>query len=334
MVEHDAQEKERELQRALNEGLLTLLERFDNDYLGKRLRRQVDHVARFFGAGRPGLHFEELRIVFAWVERALRLSGLAERAEENVLSPEVSFNRFELVGLPPSFDGLRVLHLSDLHLDCPTNGGRSLALAISEMVRNLEFDLCVLTGDFRYATRGDYLPAMRELSLLMPALRCPLGIYGVLGNHDFIEQVPLLEHVGVTMLVNEAVALERGDEALWLVGVDDPHFYHTDALEQASRTLPEHAFAIGLVHSPELAARAASLGRLALYLCGHTHAGQLCLPGGRAPYLNARCPRRLCAGAWREGELAGYTSRGTGSSGLPARLNCPPEIALHRLYRV
>ncbi|MBW2735933.1 MAG: metallophosphoesterase [Deltaproteobacteria bacterium] len=332
MVSDDALRQDRELEQALNEGLLTLLDRFDHDYLGRRLRHQVDHIARFFGAGRPGLHLEELELLFSWVERGMHLLGLAEHAEKNVLELEVSFNRFNLPGLPPAFEGLGVLHLSDLHLDCPISHGKSLSAAIGERVRDLDFDLCVLTGDFRFATRGDYLPAMRELSQLMPFLRCPLGVFGVLGNHDFIEQVPLLEHLGVTMLVNESRAIERGGDTIHLVGVDDPHFYHTDDLRRACVDLPDDAFAIGLVHSPELAGQAARMQRLALYLCGHTHGGQLCLPGGRALYLNARCPRRLCAGRWRVGDLAGYTSRGTGSSGMPARFNCPPEVALHRIY--
>jgi len=68
-------------------------------------------------------------------------------------------------------------------------------------------------------------------------------------------------------------------------------------------------------------------------LCGHTHGGQICLPGGYALTWDARCPRRLAAGAWSYGDMAGYTSVGSGSSVVNARLNCLPEITVHELRR-
>jgi hypothetical protein len=68
-------------------------------------------------------------------------------------------------------------------------------------------------------------------------------------------------------------------------------------------------------------------------LCGHTHGGQICLPGGYPLTWDARCPRRLAAGAWSYGGMAGYTSVGAGSSVVNARLNCLPEITIHRLCR-
>ena len=74
-----------------------------------------------------------------------------------------------------------------------------------------------------------------------------------------------------------------------------------------------------------------AIAGVGLMLSGHTHAGQVCLPGGVPVITNAACPRRMCRGAWRFGHMLGYTSAGTGSSGLDARLNCPPEAVLHRL---
>jgi predicted MPP superfamily phosphohydrolase len=168
------------------------------------------------------------------------------------------------------------------------------------------------------------------MEILAPALACPLGAWGILGNHDAIEEVPYLERLGIRMLVNESVALERDGQQLWLVGLDDPHFYGTHDFQRALSGVPAAACKIGLIHSPEISAEAKRHG-IALYLAGHTHGGQLCLPGGHAPYQNARCPARLARGEWREGRMVGYTSVGAGSSGLPARLNCDPEIALLEL---
>jgi predicted MPP superfamily phosphohydrolase len=154
----------------------------------------------------------------------------------------------------------------------------------------------------------------------------------VLGNHDFVEIVPPLEAAGLRFLLNESIAVERGGDRLHLVGVDDPHYYETDNLEDALAGLPDDEPKVLLCHSPELYRPAAACG-LDLMLCGHTHAGQICLPGGIPLLTNARCPRRLRVGAWRYRELAGYTSAGTGSCGVPVRFFCPPEMTLHELRR-
>jgi hypothetical protein len=148
-----------------------------------------------------------------------------------------------------------------------------------------------------------------------------------LGNHDCIEMLPELEQAGVAMLVNDAQPLRRGKDSLWLVGVDDPHYYRCHDLELALRKRPATAFTVLLAHSPEIFREAASAG-IRLYLCGHTHGGQICVPGLGSVFTHSRAPRRTAAGPWREGEMIGFTSRGAGASGLPLRFNCPGEIAL------
>jgi predicted MPP superfamily phosphohydrolase len=243
----------------------------------------------------------------------------------------VSHNTFALPSLPSAFSGLRILHLSDLHIDCDAPSAAHLGARIGAAIGGLRFDLCLITGDFRYTTHGPYDDVGVEMERLLPHLACRYGIYGILGNHDFIEQVPILEALGLTMLVNEAAAIERDGERIWLVGLDDPHFYGTHDFDRAQSAIPTGEFQIGLIHSPEIAVEAAR-HRIQLYLTGHTHAGQLCLPGGISPFKNAACNRSKLSGRWREGQMEGYTSAGTGSSGLPVRLNCPPEIAIHELY--
>ena len=143
--------------------------------------------------------------------------------------------------------------------------------------------------------------------------------------------MPFLEEAGLTFLLNETVPIERNGATLYLSGVDDPHFYETDNLHKTRATIPSSAVSILLAHSPELYRQASAAG-YDFMLSGHTHAGQICLPG-RIPVMggNARCPKDMVYGAWRYGAMQGYTSAGTGSCGVPVRFFCPPEFTLHRL---
>jgi predicted MPP superfamily phosphohydrolase len=155
-------------------------------------------------------------------------------------------------------------------------------------------------------------------------------VFGVLGNHDTIRMVPHLEAMGIRMLLNECETISRDDEHIFLAGIDDAHFFRADNFDKATSDIPNNAFAILLSHTPEIYRQAAHAG-FALVLCGHTHGGQLCLPGGTPITLDSVLPRRLGAGAWTYNNMAGYTSVGLGSSIVTARLNCPPEITLHHL---
>lgn len=300
--------------------------RLGDDHLGRRLRAQVDHMIT--GQGLGSFHYENLPLFVRVVGVLLRLTGLKARGQQNALQFAVRENDVPFPDLPQPLEGLRILHLSDLHLDgYPGLGGR-----MAQAIAGLRFDLCVLTGDFRFSDTGRYQHIAAELNALTPALACPLGVYGVLGNHDFIEMVPLIETAGVRLLLNEGVALTINDATLWLSGLDDAHFYGLHDFDKALHGVPAAAAKILLVHSPELIPQAAARG-FGLYLTGHTHAGQMCLPGGRPLLLNARCARRYTAGRWQFNRLSGYTSAGVGSSGIFARFFCPPEIVIHRLQR-
>jgi uncharacterized protein len=306
--------------------LTALRQRMGDEYFGKRLRAQVDRVTQLTGRGVGSFHYENVPWLMKVVGLALRLSGLAERGRRNALQFTVRENVVQFPNLPDLFDGLRILQLSDLHLD----GFPGLGARIAHAIANVSFDLCVLTGDFRYFDTGRYQHIAEELTALMPALKCRLGIYGILGNHDFIEMAPLIETAGVQLLLNEAVVFDEKGEQLWLIGLDDAHLYGLHDFDKALQRVPPGSARILLVHSPELIPQAAERG-MGLYLTGHTHAGQLCLPGGHPVLLNARCERRFTAGRWQHNGMIGYTSAGVGSSGVFARFFCPPEIAVHIL---
>ena len=305
-----------------------LRQRLGDEHLGQRMRAQVDHILSLKGRGLGTFHYENLSFFFRLVEFLLNISGVIKIGRRNALQFTVRENHVLFSGLPEAFVGLRILQLTDLHLD----GYPGLGSLIGRAVTGLDFDLAVLTGDFRFSDTGLYLHLQQELKALIPALICRLGVFGILGNHDFIEMVPLIETSGVRLLINENVCFEADGEKLWLVGLDDAHFYGLHDFNKALQGVPPGAARILLVHSPEIIPDAAAHG-FGLYLAGHTHAGQICLPGGRALLLNAACERKYTFGPWAFHGMNGYTSAGIGSSGIFARFFCPPEIVIHILER-
>lgn len=100
----------------------------------------------------------------------------------------------------------------------------------------------------------------------------------MLGNHDTIRMVPGLEEMGIRMLLNECEMIARGNQRIHLAGIDDAHFYRVDNIEKAASTIPDDEFSILLSHTPEIYRQAAHAD-FSLLLCGHTHGGQICLPG-------------------------------------------------------
>jgi predicted MPP superfamily phosphohydrolase len=189
-----------------------------------------------------------------------------------------------------------------------------------------------MTGDYRAQTYGTIRPCLVGLAQVIACVREALGetIYGVLGNHDSIRMVPDLERMGVAMLLNERVVLKRGGDEIYIAGIDDAHFYRVDNIEKAAEGIPDDAFSILLSHTPEIYRQAAHAG-FDFLLSGHTHGGQICLPGGVPITLDSNLPRTLGSGAWKYLNMAGYTSVGAGSCIVPVRFNCPPEITLHRM---
>lgn len=302
--------------------------RVGRPHLSARLSLQVDHSARFFGKGFGKFHWENIELIPQTLDLILRASGLNRRGRRNVLNYEIVEHDLPISNLPDAFHGFRLLQLSDIHMDGIPDEGRRLI----ETIRALKFDFCVMTGDFRFHTHGNYDPCLIGMKRLAHSIACPFGMAGILGNHDFLEMVPLLESCGIRMLLNEAVTLKKDGAPLHILGLDDAHFYGVHDLGKAMRNLPKEDPKILLAHSPELIAEAAAAG-LDGYLCGHTHGGQICLPGGIPILTNAHCPRTYTSGAWKYESMQGYTSRGTGSSGLPVRFFCRPEITLHRLVR-
>lgn len=303
---------------------LVLEQRIGRAHLTHRLHMQTHWVAHVMGHGRTRFHIENMLWLHWLIRLSLKTVGLYGRGQRNALRGTIRRNHLAIPGWPRTFEGFTILHLSDLHLDLDPK----FPEAIARVVAPLEYDICVITGDIRAKTHGPINPALQAMARLRPVLRG--DVYAVLGNHDFIEMLPPLEAMGIKMLMNESVVLRRGTEAVCLAGIDDPHFYETDNIQKAAAHLDHEIPSILLAHSPEIYRKAAACG-FNLLLCGHTHAGQICLPGGMPVFINARVPLHLVRGAWSYRGMQGYTSAGIGCSGVDVRFSCRPEATLHTL---
>lgn len=311
--------------RGETDPLEALSDRIGHPHLRQRLALESEYEQ---GLNRPYQRWQHREQGFGLpqlIRTGLRLCGLHGRGQRNVWSWRLREHTVYLPALPPALDGLRVLHLSDLHLDIHPD----FAARLAERLQRVEHEVCVLTGDYRMRSHGDFAAALRGLEQLRPALAD--STYAVLGNHDTLRMVPGMEAAGIRVLMNESLPLRREAGAtLHLVGIDDAHHYGTHNFHKAALAIPPGQCSVLLSHTPEPYRQAAGLD-FDLMLCGHTHGGQICLPGGIPVFTDARCPRRLARGPWRHAAMQGYTSAGAGASLVDLRLNCPPEITLHRL---
>jgi predicted MPP superfamily phosphohydrolase len=311
----------------MNQDILSELERrLGPLHARQRIGIETDHEAQVFGQGLNFFHVENWYSIHSVIRNALRLAGLYGRGLRNAERVELRHNDVAFGQLPPSFDGFRILHISDMHADM-NPGAMSRLIALLDGMR---YDICVLTGDFRGQTYGPFDAALAGVARVRSHLSGPL--FAVLGNHDTIRMVPGLEQMGMRVLINESEAIRRGSESIHLVGIDDAHFYRVDNIEKAAAGIPPGAFSILLSHTPEVYRQAAHAG-FRLLLAGHTHGGQICLPGSVPITLESSLPRRFGSGAWKYHDMIGYTSVGAGSSIIPVRINSRPEITLHRLLR-
>ena len=291
-------------------------------------RRAIEgaiHPGRWKRAHKDSLVLRE-RILRPIVRTVLQMTGIYSRGMRNALQPVVRHVRLGFQDLPARFDGFRILHLTDLHID----GIDGLAEIVADLIAGLDTDLCVMTGDYRYELVGPCDEVYPRMAEILSRVRAEHGIAAILGNHDESDIAGELEKLGVRMLINESFEIRRGEASLWVAGVDDPHYYGFDDLKMALEGVPPNAFKILLAHSPEIFEEAAAAD-VDLYLCGHVHAGQIRLPLIGSILTNADCPRSYTYGNWQHHGMRGYTGAGVGCSFLPVRFNCPPEITVIEL---
>lgn len=257
----------------------------------------------------------------------LQLTPLQARGRRNALDLKRVDIEVVLPGLPPSFDGYRMLQISDTHLDVLP----ALVDAARRVLQGVEVDLLAVTGDVHGSPSA---PVAHSVELLMQALQ-DVRVHGprlaILGNHDSVEMAAMLEERGFDVLVNRSRVLERGGERLRITGLDDVHSFYTEAARAAFED-HDGECRIALVHSAEMADFADQAG-YALYLSGHTHGGQICLPGGRPVITQLTRCRHAAVGLWRQGRMTGYTSAGLGVSEPTVRFNSRGEVTIITLRR-
>src|SRR6476619_723979 len=202
-----------------NQDILTILEqRLGRRHARQRLGIEKDHEAQVFGQGINFFHIENLALSNLLIRAGLMEMGLYWRGLNYAAKVEMKHNRIALPHLPAAFDGFTILQLSDLHVEM----SEAAMERVIDLLGEVRYDVCVLTGDYRGGTCGPYDTTLAGVAPVCEGLKGP--IYGVLGNHDTICMVPGLEAMGIRMLLNESDLIERDGERIHLSGIDDAHF--------------------------------------------------------------------------------------------------------------
>lgn len=262
--------------------------------------------------------------IFKWL---LKLTPFYKWGQANAEKLIISENLVETSKV--AGESLRILHLSDIHLDESIFKMEDLKWRIKECE---PYHLVCITGDLvtGWPLKEDHLEKIKDL---VGGLKPSLGNYMVLGNHDSGHLVKVMEELGVQVLTNQLVTYHKNNQlplSFEIIGTDDPHyFFQKDALKIFDEGDRNH-FRLALVHTPELF-EVAEKANCDLYLCGHTHGGQIALPGGIPIIKRIYRGKKFAVGKWQYKNMQGYTSSGIGTSSMPIRFNTRSEIVLHTL---
>jgi predicted MPP superfamily phosphohydrolase len=243
---------------------------------------------------------------------------------------EVNKYTIPVPNLPHEFDGLRIIHLTDLHY-----GPLMPQAVLDEVIQKtneLEKDIVVCTGDY---VRGAAAPRnIDAIWSLMANLRAPGGVYTVLGNHDHWastkKSLHWLNKSGHTNLRHKALPLSRNGTTLWLGGAGDLWEDHAN-LDQVLKDAPDDACRIVLAHNPDTADTEYTT-RVDLMISGHTHGGQVKIPFIGTPFLPVK-NKMYSSGFVSSRKTNVFISRGIGWAAFPVRFNCFPEIAILNIVR-
>jgi predicted MPP superfamily phosphohydrolase len=273
---------------------------------------------------------------FLFAGGAAVAGGIALGIDGHFECDRIQLKRVEipLSHLPAAFDGFRIAQLSDFHYD---DFSASPIRNCVQTVNNLNPDVVALTGDFvtvslftlghkphRRASR-----AAEPCAEVLAGLKARLGSFAVLGNHDagadphFITSA--LQVRGIKVLRNASLPIEKDGSRIWIAGVADALEAQPD-LNAAIGKIPGGETTILLAHEPDFADRAA-FHPVDLQLSGHSHGGQIWIPGIGAPWLPPLA-RRYPRGLYRIRDLTLYTNIGIGTIRAPVRINCVPEVTL------
>lgn len=232
-------------------------------------------------------------------------------------------------GWPETCDGLRVVVLTDLHVGSPFNSLEKLDRII-DLTQQASPDLILLAGDYViHGVPGGHFTPPEEIAAVLRRLTAPLGVWAVLGNHDWWFDAPrvrrALESVGIPVLEDDATRVTSERCAFWLVGIGDYWEGRHDvqsALSQVSDSGPVMLF----THNPDVFPEVPA--SVNLTIAGHTHGGQVYIPGVGRPVVPSRYGERYAIGHVEEQGRHLFISSGLGTSILPVRFLVPPEISV------
>ena len=267
------------------------------------------------------------------------MAALAAAGDTLVIEPQDLQPRrvnILLKRLPEAFDGFRIAQISDIHFG-PYMGRSGVERAV-RLAQSFHPDLVALTGDFVShpwrKSNGRAGAMFIEPCADVLAQFNDTRMIAVLGNHDHYNGPTFIEaglrERGISVLRNAQLPLERGKDRIWIAGIDDA-WVHSADLDQALRGIPSHEATIVLAHEPDFADHAARFP-VDLQLSGHSHGGQVRLPGLGALVL-PEMARKYPMGLNRVGTLQVYTNVGLGVINPPVRFRCPPEVTFLTLYK-
>ena len=232
-------------------------------------------------------------------------------------------------GWPTRLDGLKVAVLSDLHVGAPVVDAAKVR-EVRRLIDAWRPDLVLLAGDVLVGHEpGATLLPPKEAVAPLRGWDAPLGVWVVLGNHDWWVDGPAtmaaLEDAGLRVLENEAVPVETGHGRVWVAGLADVWTRKTDA-QRALSFVTDDAPVLAFTHNPDVFPDVPA--RFSVVFAGHTHGGQVRLPFVGAPVVPSKFGQRYAAGAVVEDGRLLFVTSGVGTSILPVRFGVPPEVAL------
>jgi hypothetical protein len=240
--------------------------------------------------------------------------------------------------LPSAFDGIRIAQLSDIHFNSFMTAGH--LDRVIELTNALRPDLVILTGDFVTAAshRRERIARAEQAwpcANVLRRIQAPSGCFAVLGNHDYETDANVVTEalsVGsrIQVLRNQAIAFEKDGARMWLAGIDNVTRRRAKP-DEALRSVPRQECTVVAVHEPDFADEMLKYP-VDFQMSGHSHGGQIRLPGVGALYLPP-WGRKYPLGHYEIGEFQLYTNRGIGVLGLPMRFMCPPEITIFTLKK-
>ncbi|WML89189.1 metallophosphoesterase [Thiothrix lacustris] len=232
------------------------------------------------------------------------------------------FVEIPVKNLPLALEGFTIVQLTDMHLR-PYTQVEHIQRAV-EKTNALKPDLVVLTGDYVWHDGEDIL----DLVPVLAGLNARYGVFAVMGNHDIKTDPVLIEETfakhGIPVLRNDGLDIQHDGGLFHLAGIDDGWLGKPD-IKATLDKLRGNKPVVLLAHEPDMIDWYANDERISLQLSGHTHGGQVQLKPGK-PFIRPYLGRKYVQGLYRVNESWVYTSRGIGSTGLPIRRNCSPEI--------